>query len=140
MTAIIHLSAPFGPFLFSLACDQNAGILPQHVFGDADVLRHPATTTAPIGAGPFVLSEWVRGDHLTFTRNPTYCGRDEPYLDRIVIKIMPDSAARVLAMRAGEIDFIDQYYFPLSAYKNLSQDKRCRPEGCELSERRRHHS
>ncbi len=125
LTAIIHLSAPFGPFLFSLACDQNAGIMPKHRYADGgEVLKNPTTITEPIGAGPFVLSEWVRGDHLTFTPNKTYWRKGEPYLDKIVVKIIPDSAARVLALRAGEVDFIDQYYFPLSAYKSLSTDKR----------------
>lgn len=123
-TVVIRLSRPFGPFLFSLACEQNAAILPKHVFDGADVLRHEATLTKPVGNGPFQLEEWVRGDHLTFVRNPSYWRKGEPYLDRIVVKIMPDSAARVLALRAGEIDFIDEYYFPLSAYGQLARDRR----------------
>jgi peptide/nickel transport system substrate-binding protein len=121
-TVTIHLSQPFGPFLFSLACEQNAAILPAHVFRDTDVLKNPATLTTPIGNGPFQLSEWVRGDHLTFTRNPNYWRKDRPYLDRLVVKIMPDSATRILALQSGDIDFIDEYYFPLSAYQQFSKD------------------
>lgn len=123
-TVIIHLSKPFGPFLFSLACEQNAAILPAHVFRDTDVLKNAATTAMPVGNGPFVLSEWVRGDHLTFVRNPNYWRAGKPYLDSLVVKIMPDSSARILALQAGEIDFVDEYYFPLSAYKLFSGDSR----------------
>jgi peptide/nickel transport system substrate-binding protein len=123
-TAIIHLSKPFGPFLFSLACEQNAAILPAHVFRGTDILKNPASLTAPVGNGPFMLGEWVRGDHLTLVRNPNYWRKDKPYLERLVIKIMPDSSARILALQAGEIDFIDEYYFPLSSYKLFAADPR----------------
>ena len=123
-TVVIHLSKPFGPFLFSLACEQNAAILPAHVFRGTDVLKNPASLTAPVGNGPFMLSEWVRGDHLTFTRNPNYWIKGRPYLDRLIVKIMPDSSARILALQAGEIDFIDEYYFPLSSYALFNSDPR----------------
>src|SRR5215831_5699995 len=94
-------SKPFAPFLFSLACEQNAAILPAHVFCGSDVLRHPASLAQPVGEGPFQLTEWVRGDHLTLVRNPGYWFKDQPYLDRIIIKIIPDAAARLLALQAG---------------------------------------
>ena len=122
LTAIIKLSKPFGPFLFSLACEQNAPILPAHVFQGSDVPKSEASLSKPVGNGPFMLQEWVRGDHLTFVKNPNYWRKGQPYLDKIVVKIMPDSSARVLALRAGEVDFIDEYYFPLSAYAQFSRD------------------
>jgi peptide/nickel transport system substrate-binding protein len=123
-TVVIHLSRPFGPFLFSLACEQNAGILPAHVFRGTDVMKNPASTTTPVGSGPFTVGEWVRGDHLTLVKNPNYWRKGQPYLDRLVIKTMPDSSARILALQAGEIDFIDEYYFPLSSYKLFAADPR----------------
>src|SRR6516225_1313813 len=123
LTAVIKLSKPFGPFLFSLACEQNAPILPAHVFQGTDVLKSEATLSKPVGNGPFVLQEWVRGDHLTFVKNPTYWRKGQPYLDKVVVKIMPDSSARILALRAGEVDFIDEYYFPLSAHAQFANDK-----------------
>ena len=123
-TVVVTLSKPFGPFLFSLACEQNAAILPAHIFRDSDIFKNPASLAQPIGAGPFQLAEWVRGDHLTLVRNPNYWTKDQPYLDRIIIKIIPDSSARLLALQAGEVDYIDQYYFPLSAYALLAKDPR----------------
>ena len=124
LTVVIRLSKPFGPFLFSLACEQNAAILPAHILRGADVLKHPATLTTPVSNGPFQLTGWVRGDRLTFSRNQKYWGKGEPFLDRIIMKIMPDSSARVLALQAGEVDYIDQYYFPLSAASVLANDPR----------------
>ncbi|MCX7160344.1 MAG: ABC transporter substrate-binding protein, partial [Proteobacteria bacterium] len=116
-TVVIKLSKPFGPFLFSLACEQNAAILPAHIFRGTDILKNPATLTKPVGSGPFMLQEWVRGSQLTFVKNPNYWAKGEPFLDRLVVKIMPDPGARILALQAGEIDYVDQYYFPISAFK-----------------------
>jgi peptide/nickel transport system substrate-binding protein len=116
-TVVIKLSKPFGPFLFSMACEQNAAILPAHIFRGTDVLKNPATLTKPVGSGPFMLQEWVRGSQLTFVKNPNYWAKGEPFLDRLVVKIMPDPGARILALQAGEIDYVDQYYFPISAFK-----------------------
>lgn len=124
LTVVIKLSKPFGPFLFSLACEQNAAILPAHIFRGTDILKNPASQTQPVGLGPFRLTEWVRGDHLTLVRNPDYWTKGQPYLDRIIVKIIPDSAARLLALQAGEVDYIDQYYFPLSAHDLLQRDTR----------------
>jgi peptide/nickel transport system substrate-binding protein len=63
-TVVVHLSRPFAPFLFSLACEQNAAILPAHLFRGSDVLSHPAPQSRPVTQGPFRLAEWARGDHL----------------------------------------------------------------------------
>jgi peptide/nickel transport system substrate-binding protein len=44
----------------------------------------------PVGAGPFLLKEWVRGDHATFVRNPNYWEKGRPYVDQIVDKYIAD--------------------------------------------------
>ncbi len=123
-TVVIRLSKPFGPFLFSLACEQNAAIMPEHIFKGTEILKNPASLTKPVGAGPFMLTEWVRGSHLTFVKNPKYWGPGEPFLDRVIVKIMPDASARMLALQAGEVDYIDQYYFPISAVNVMRNDPR----------------
>ena len=124
LTAVVHLKQSFGPFLFSLVCEQNTGIMPKHIFDGSDILKNPALTDKPVGSGPFRFVEWQRGDHVTVERNPTYRLAPQPYLDRIVLRDIPDSAARVLALQAGEIDFIEEFYFPLNFYRTLSADKR----------------
>jgi peptide/nickel transport system substrate-binding protein len=119
---VIKLNKPFGPFLFSLACEQNAAIMPAHILRGQDILKHPAILTQPIGAGPFKVVEWVRGSHIALARNTDYWRKGEPYLDRLMVKIMPDAAARVLALRAGEVDYIVPDYMPLSAVQMLEKD------------------
>lgn len=66
----------------------------------------------PIGTGPFVLSEYAEGDHVTLkARNDYYRmgedGKPLPYLDAIVYKILPDDAAKVANLQSGDVDGID---------------------------------
>ena len=59
---------------------------------------------APVGTGPFVFKEWVKGDHLTVTANPNYWRKGYPKVAEITFRAMPESATRVAAIQAGEID------------------------------------
>jgi peptide/nickel transport system substrate-binding protein len=57
----------------------------------------------PVGTGPYVLDEWVRDSHITFSRNENYWG-EEPAYETIKLRFIPDDAARVAALLAGEVD------------------------------------
>ena len=121
-TVVISLKYTFGPFLGSLTCANNAGILPKHVFEGKDVLSNPATTNTPVSAGPFLLKDWVRGDHITLSANPDYWQKGRPYLDQIVYQEIPQDSSRVLALQSGEVDYINGYYLPLSSLTTIKKD------------------
>lgn len=59
---------------------------------------------SPIGTGPFMFTEWVKGDHLTVSANPTYWNAGYPKVAEIDFKFMPESATRIAAVQTGEID------------------------------------
>lgn len=56
----------------------------------------------PIGSGPFMVAEWVRGERLVLERNPYYWKEGQPYLDSIIIEYVPDDNARMLRIESGE--------------------------------------
>lgn len=120
----ITLTAPYGPFLGSLTAERNAQILPKHIFEGTDVTTNPASLTSPVGTGPFVLKEWVRGSHLTFEKNPHYWRKGRPYLDRVIARIIPAAAQRSLSLRAGEVDYVEAYFFPLGDIPTFKGDDR----------------
>ena len=70
----------------------------------------PGTTPADIvGTGPFVLREHVPGQRLVFDRNPHFWrkatdGQPLPYLDRIVLEVVPDQNAELLRLTSGATD------------------------------------
>jgi peptide/nickel transport system substrate-binding protein len=80
-------------------------ILPKHLFEGQNM-----TTTEqnwnPVGTGPFVFKEFVKGSHAIIERNPNYWKTDLPYLDRLVFTIIPNSQSRIMAMDKHEIDFL----------------------------------
>jgi len=60
----------------------------------------------PLGSGPYMVKEWVRGDHLTLVPNPNYWG-DAPKNKEFIIRWNSEAAARLLELQAGTADVID---------------------------------
>lgn len=63
------------------------------------------------GTGPFKLVEWRRGDSVTMERFADYYGGSPAIppvgpakVDRVIFKIIPESASRVAALLAGDVD------------------------------------
>ena len=83
--------------------------LPRHQLerrAPGDLLRATETRRYPLGWGPFVVEEWVPGDYITLSPNPTYFRAAEglPILDQVVFRFTsggPDMVARLLS---GECD------------------------------------
>ena len=58
----------------------------------------------PVGTGPFVFSEWVRGDRIVLTKNRDYHVKGLPYLDKVTYRFIPDPNSALAALKAGDID------------------------------------
>lgn len=68
---------------------------------------------APIGTGPWVLSQTRMGERDLFVRNALYWG-DPPAYDEIDIKVIPDPNSRAIAFETGAIDLIYGVDGPIS--------------------------
>ena len=84
--------------------NQWSGILPKHIWEKEDFAKSQYNVT-PVGSGPWKLKEWVRGDHMTFEANPDYF-MGKPYLDRIIVKIIPDATVAYAALEKGDVDYV----------------------------------
>jgi len=102
LTAVIVLSKP-APYLISALAAGEAPIVPKHIYQDTDISANP-NNGHPTGTGPFVFREWVKGSHVILDRNPAYWDKPKPYLDRVIIRFIPDAGARSAAFEAKEID------------------------------------
>ena len=76
-------------------------------YGDANNWRNL------VGTGPFMLTDYVEGSSVTFTKNPNYWGFDEkypenrlPYVDEKTALIMREGATRLAALRSGKLDYM----------------------------------
>lgn len=75
----------------------------------------------PIGTGPWVLSEYKQGEVAVFVRNEHYWGT-KPKIDKLVVKIIPDSGSRVVAFEKKELNLIyGNGSISLDAFKQLQQ-------------------
>jgi len=99
-TVVFKLTAPFAPFLYAFEA-VSAPIAPKHVYEGTDFKKNPANDH-PIGTGPFMFKEWVRGSHIQLVANPDYYLEGKPGLTEIFFRIVPDAASRSVALETGE--------------------------------------
>lgn len=58
----------------------------------------------PLSDGPFVLHDWLKGDHMTFHKNEKYYLAPKPNIDQVIVRIVPDDAVRKTMMLKGDAD------------------------------------
>lgn len=87
--------------------------VPRHVLEGvppAELKNHPFSTRQPLGNGPFRFVSRVPGQSWTFEANPDYPEElgGRPYLDRLVVRIIPDATARLTELLTGRVDYYVQ--------------------------------
>ncbi len=110
-TVVFTLKKPYAPFLSNLAYGW-AAIVPQE---EAGTLRDE-----PVGTGPFKVVEWVKDSHVALERFDGYYVAGLPYLERATFRVISDPAARLAALRAGEVDVIPE--LPVQEVTAVRQD------------------
>ncbi|MBW1638664.1 ABC transporter substrate-binding protein [Microbacterium resistens] len=76
-----------------------------------------AADGTPIGAGPFMVTEYKKGVSYTLEADPNYYDADAVQLDEIDMTFMADAQTRVKALVSGQVQFID--YVPAADYATL---------------------
>ena len=61
-------------------------------------------TTKPIGTGPYKLGQWQKGASITLLAWPEYRDANKIRIQRATFRFIPDSAAQVAALLAGDVD------------------------------------
>jgi peptide/nickel transport system substrate-binding protein len=80
------------------------GIEPKNLAGESE----QEWGQHPIGTGPFKVAAFKRGESLTLEKNPYYWQSGKPYLNKVVIRTVPDANGRVAQLDSGELDVIAQ--------------------------------
>lgn len=90
----------------------NNMIIPKHYLmglsGDPDVAEasdYIAFAQAPVGTGPYRIAEFKPEQSLVYERFDDYWGEPAPY-ERINVRLIPETAARITALVNGEVDLI----------------------------------
>lgn len=96
------LKQPSAVLLSALAMTQAGIVSPEIIQAGTPTYD---TITQPVGTGPYVFEEYVKGSHLSVTKNPDYWGR-QPYYDRVTFRIVPEAATRESLLLAGQAEMI----------------------------------
>jgi peptide/nickel transport system substrate-binding protein len=56
---------------------------------------------APVGAGPFKLDTWTRNSQMELSKNASWKSSPGPYIDKLVIKPIPDTTQRQNTYNSG---------------------------------------
>ena len=109
---VAHAEAP-DPYTFRVTYRQpyapaleswGTAIHPKHLLDGKDVTKSPLSR-APIGTGPYRFVEWKSGEKLVLEANPDYYD-GQPYIRRVVYRIIPDSSTQFLELQSGGLDFM----------------------------------
>lgn len=97
-TVVFHLKYAYAPFAERTVLP----IAPQHIAGKQDV-NTGSFTTHPVGTGPYILTNWSKGEKLTFKANPHYWG-GAPKVKNFTMAIIKDDDVRATRLRSGDLD------------------------------------
>jgi peptide/nickel transport system substrate-binding protein len=98
LTAVVHYSSPWAGYLAQFAF----GIFPRHATGDPGDMSNWEWNRQPVGAGPFVVTEWASGESITMEPNAYYFQAGKPYLSKLIFRVVPEPAAQIALMKQGE--------------------------------------
>lgn len=96
------LTSPYAPFLAYVG---GQAILPQHILGKLrpeNVKTDVAYNKMPLGSGPFRITEYASGDHITETAYTGYF-RGAPHLAKIIFRSVPNNNTLTNQLQTGEV-------------------------------------
>lgn len=123
-TAVIVLAKP-SPFLLHALAASESPITPAHLYASGAV-QVGSNGDAPVGTGPFVFREWVRGSHIVYARNPDYWDSPKPHARRLLVRFIEDEDHKLAAIEAGAIDLAPGTPVPPATLRRLEANPRLR--------------
>lgn len=102
-TVKFTLNRQYAPFLANLAVFPTS-IVSKRAMEDMGVEKF---RNHPVGTGPFKFSSWTRGNEIALEAFDEYWDDPYPYLDKAIFKVIKEEQARLMALKAGEIDIMD---------------------------------
>ena len=96
----VHYEKPLATALISW----SLAIHPKHLLEGQEITKSPLARK-PVGTGPFRFVKWDVGEKVVLESNPTYY-EDEPYIHRVVYRIIPDQSTMFLELQSNGLDYM----------------------------------
>lgn len=92
---------PYAPALGSWG---SLVVLPRHLLEGQNINETPFGQK-PVGLGSHKFETWERNTRFTLRANPDYY-RGQPWIERVVYRVLPDQATQFLELQAGGLDMM----------------------------------
>jgi len=112
-TVEIRVKQPSPNLLSSIGGFKGVAIVQEDNAESGDI------TTAPVGTGPYSLTDYTSGDHIDLEANASYWG-GEPEIPSIRFRFITEGSTALAALKAGEIDWTDS--IPPQQVESLAED------------------
>lgn len=101
-TVRFDLSEPYAPFLYKVhAVMWPLSETAMEEYGDG-------YNQNPVGTGPFRMTSWDSGNKAVLEKYDDYWRDDQPNIDRIEFRILPEDSAKVSQLETGSVDLVDR--------------------------------
>ena len=100
---VVTTKTPWSPLQADMALFAN-GVIPNNLAGETSAVFW----AHPIGTGPFMVKQWIKGNDLELVKNPHYWQKGKPYLDGVNFVSVPDDNTRLLQLESGSAQ-IDEF-------------------------------
>ena len=110
-TVVLNFSELYPPWqtLFTQGPNNSGALLPKHILEGQTALEGNSFIHWPkISSGPWVITDWVAGDHMTLLPNPNFFG-GRAKLDRVMIKFVPTPETALAALQTGDVDWYPDF-------------------------------
>ena len=104
-TVVFHFARRYPGMLYA----SSIPIAPRHAYeavGVAGLRTHPAFSdpTKLVVSGPFRVGDRRPGERFTLVPNERFPVR--PYLDQVVVRVIPEATTRIVELRNGTVDMV----------------------------------
>jgi len=110
-TVRLTLEYPYASLLAALASGEGALFISPKAIKDNEVNGDQAMAWLRdhmVGTGPYMLEKWVIGQGWSLSKNPNYWrGWDGKHASRVELRVMKESASRMLMLENGDADFAE---------------------------------
>ncbi len=59
-----------------------------------------------MSSGPFILTEWVKGNVRKYVKNPNYVNKDKIWLAGVETRVVPDGGTRLQLFEKGDLHYV----------------------------------
>lgn len=98
---LFKFKEPYAPALLKL----GMGIIPKHLLEGKDI-RTCGFGRSPVGTGAYNFKEWKTDEYIILEANKDYF-EEGPYIDKYVVRVIPDTAVQYLELLTGQIDAME---------------------------------